>query len=134
MTAPEVPADLKYTEQHEWVRAEGGTATFGITDFAQNALGEVTYVELPEPGTDLARDKEFAVVESLKAASDVYAPVSGKVAEVNAALDADPKKINDDPYGEGWLCKVDGVDQAELGCLLSHEQYAELIAKEENQA
>ena len=134
MTASKVPAGLRYTDQHEWVRSEGGTATIGITDFAQNALGEVTYVELPEAGTDLASGREFAVVESLKAASDVYAPVSGKVAEVNTALDADPKKINDDPYGEGWLCKVEGVDRAELGRLLSPEQYAELIEKEEAQA
>jgi len=134
MTASNVPVDLNYTEQHEWVRAEGGTATIGITDFAQHALGEVTYVELPEAGAGLTRGRECAVIESLKAASDVYAPVNGTVAQVNAALDADPTKINDDPYGEGWLCKVEGVDQVELGRLLSPEQYAELIAKEEAQA
>ena len=129
-----VPDDLRYTDQHEWVRLEDGTATIGVTDFAQNALGEVTYVELPELGWEFAQGKGFAVVESLKAASDVYAPVSGRVAAINDALEAEPNRINADPYGQGWLCKVSGVDPAELGALLSPEQYAELISQEEAQA
>ena len=129
-----VPDDLKYTDRHEWVRLEDGTATIGVTDFAQNALGEVSYVELPEPGWKVAQGKEFAVVESLKAASDVYAPVSGRVAAVNDALEAEPNRINADPYGEGWLCKVEGFDPAELAALLSPEQYTELISEEEAQA
>ena len=131
MAQTNVPEDVKYTNQHEWVRVEGRTATVGITDFAQHALGEVTYVELPQLGAKMTQGKECAVVESLKAASDVYAPVGGEVVGVNDALEADPKAINADPYGSGWLCKLDGADQAELATLLSPEQYAELLSKEE---
>ena len=133
MGGANIPDDLKYTKDHEWVRVDGETATFGITDFAQNALGEVTYVELPEPGAELAKGDDFAVVESLKAASDVYAPLSGNVAAVNGDLEAEPKKVNEDPYGEGWLCRVEGIDIPELDGLLSPGQYAELISKEEAQ-
>jgi len=131
MADTRVPADLLYTTQHEWVRVEGANATFGITDFAQHALGEVTYVELPEVGAPLAQGKEFAVVESLKAASDVYAPIGGKVTAVNSALADTPNTVNADPYGQGWLCKLQGVDKAQLPKLLSPKQYEELLSKEE---
>ena len=131
MAETQVPEDLKYTNEHEWVRLEGGTATVGITDFAQRALGEITYVELPEIGAALTKGAEFAVVESLKAASDVYAPVGGTVVAVNGLLEAEPNKVNADPYGEGWLCQVEGADQADLAQLLTPEQYRELLAKEE---
>jgi glycine cleavage system H protein len=123
----DVPTNLRYTEEHEWVRLEGETATVGITDFAQEALGEVTYVELPAPGATLTRGEEFAVVESLKAASDVYAPLSGTVAAVNEALEDDPRQVNAEPYGAGWLCTVEGIDPAEVEGLLSPEQYQDLI-------
>ena len=131
MAETQVPEDLKYTNEHEWVRLEGGTATVGITDFAQRALGEITYVELPEIGAALTKGAEFAVVESLKAASDVYSPVGGTVVAVNGLLEAEPNKVNADPYGEGWLCQVEGADQADLAQLLTPEQYRELLAKEE---
>jgi len=130
MPETSVPDDLRYTRQHEWVRVEGGSATIGITDFAQSALGEVTYVELPEVGAKLSQGKEFAVVESLKAASDVYAPLSGTVAAVNEKLEEEPKTVNTAPYGDGWLCKLNEIQEADLGDLLSPEQYAALLAEE----
>jgi len=127
MPDTKVPDGLRYTEQHEWVRIEGDTATFGITDFAQHALGEITYVELPKVGSRLDQAAELAVVESLKAASDVYAPLSGTVVAVNNALETDPKTINADPYGEGWLCKVKAIDHAELEDLLTPKEYAQIV-------
>ncbi len=126
-----VPKDLKYTREHEWVRAEGDAATIGITDYAQSALGDITYVELPEVGSRLRQGNEFAVVESAKAASDVFAPVDGTVSEVNSALAESPELINQDPYGEGWLCRVKGVPAKQLDSLLSPEEYEQLIAEEE---
>ncbi len=131
MAQTNIPDDLMYTKDHEWVRVEDGAAVVGITDFAQKALGEVTYVELPEVGAALERGAEFAVVESLKAASDVYAPVGGTVAAVNEALGDEPRRINADPYGGGWLCRVEGVNSAELDGLLSPAQYAQLLDKDE---
>jgi len=105
-----IPADLKYTREHEWVRIEGDTATFGISDHAQEALGDIVFVELPEIGRVLSPGDAFAVVESVKAVSDVYAPVGGEVIEVNEELEGEPEKINTDPYGSGWIArvKVDG--------------------------
>lgn len=126
-----VPKDLKYTREHEWVRVEGDAATIGITDYAQSALGDITYVEVPQVGTELKPGKEFAVVESAKAASDVFAPVDGTVTEVNSALAESPELINQDPYGEGWLCRVKGVAAEQLDSLLSPEEYEQLIAEEE---
>jgi len=134
MSESHVPEDLRYTGQHEWVRLEGTEATVGITDFAQHALGEVTYVELPEVGTEVAHGGELAVVESLKAASDVYAPVAGRVLAVNSALEDEPKRINENPYGEGWLCKLVGVDSAGLDALLTAAQYRQLLEQEKGQA
>ncbi|MDX8402677.1 MAG: glycine cleavage system protein GcvH [Mariprofundaceae bacterium] len=101
-----IPADLQYTKEHEWVRIEDGVATVGITDHAQEALGDIVFVELPEVGREVGPGEAFAVVESVKAVSDVYAPVGGEIIEVNEALEAGPEKVNTDPYGEGWLVKV----------------------------
>ncbi|HCS13240.1 MAG: glycine cleavage system protein H [Zetaproteobacteria bacterium CG06_land_8_20_14_3_00_59_53] len=101
-----IPVDLKYTKEHEWVRIEGDIATFGISDHAQEALGDIVFVELPEIGRELAPGDAFAVVESVKAVSDVYAPVGGEVVDVNEVLEGEPEKINSDPYGAGWIAKV----------------------------
>jgi glycine cleavage system H protein len=130
MPDSKIPDDLRYTTDHEWIRFESGRATVGITDHAQDALGEVTYVELPEAGTAIEQQRELAVVESLKAASDVYAPVGGTVTEANAALEDEPNTINADPYGAGWICKLDGVDESQLSYLLTADQYRELLASE----
>lgn len=131
MADVQIPEDLLYTEGHEWMRVEDGTATMGITDFAQDALGEVTFVELPEAGAELSQGEEFAVVESLKAASDVYAPASGTVTAVNHLLEDEPNKVNEDPYGDGWLCKLEDVSAAELDELLSPDQYRDLLESED---
>lgn len=101
-----IPADLKYTKEHEWVRIEGDTATLGISDHAQEALGDIVFVELPELGRALTPGDAFAVVESVKAVSDVYAPVGGEVIAVNEMLEGEPEKINTDPYGSGWIVQI----------------------------
>ena len=101
-----VPGDLKYTKDHEWVRIEGDSATFGVTDHAQEALGDIVFVDLPDVGRNLTQGEGFAVVESVKAVSDVYAPMAGEVTAVNGELESAPEKINSDPYGEGWIAKV----------------------------
>ena len=101
-----IPADLKYTKEHEWVRIEDSVATFGITDHAQEALGDIVFVELPEKGTTVDAGGAFVVVESVKAVSDAYAPVAGEVVAVNEALEDEPEKINTDPYGSGWIAKI----------------------------
>ncbi len=125
----EIPADLKYTKTHEWVRDNGdGTVTVGITDHAQELLGDVVYVELPEVGASVTAEEACAVVESVKAASDVYAPVSGEVAEVNDLLEDEPGTINSDPYGEGWLFSIEINDATELDDLLDADGYAAEIA------
>jgi glycine cleavage system H protein len=118
------PNELKYAASHEWARLEeDGTVTVGITDHAQTALGDVVFVELPEVGTVFSAGQEAGVVESVKAASDVYAPVSGEVIEVNAALEEAPEAINADPYGDGWFYKIRPSDPAELDGLLTADQY-----------
>ncbi|MCP5266219.1 MAG: glycine cleavage system protein GcvH [Burkholderiaceae bacterium] len=118
------PADLKYTESHEWVRAESdGTLTIGITAHAQDALGELVYVELPEPGRALARGDAFAVVESTKAASDVYSPVDGEVVAVNDALGDTPQQVNESPFGDGWLIRIRPSDATQLDALLGADAY-----------
>ncbi len=110
-----IPADLKYTKEHEWVRIEGDIATFGISDHAQEALGDIVFVELPEIGRELTPGDAFAVVESVKAVSDVYAPMAGEVIAVNEMLEEEPEKINTDPYGAGWIVRVKtSGDTAEL--------------------
>ena len=123
----EVPKELRYLETHEWVRNEGdGIATIGITDHAQDSLGDVVFVELPEVGTVLAAGDESAVVESVKAASDIYAPVSGEVIAVNEQLEDEPETVNGSPYGDGWFYKVKMSDPSELEGLLDAEGYQEV--------
>lgn len=123
-----VPAELKFMKSHEWVRAEGdGRYTVGISDHAQAALGDLVYVELPAEGDELSQGAACAVVESVKAASDVYAPLSGRVVAVNAALADAPEAINADPYGNGWLFVVEAVDAAQLDALLPAAEYAALL-------
>jgi glycine cleavage system H protein len=123
----ELPGDLRYTSEHEWLRKEeDGSVTVGITDHAQSALGDLVFVELPEEGQELESGGEMAVVESVKAASDVYAPVSGTVLEVNSALVDDPEKINADPYGEGWIVRMQ-PDDDDLGDTMDPAAYQELL-------
>ncbi|MCB9455669.1 MAG: glycine cleavage system protein GcvH [Anaerolineaceae bacterium] len=117
------PADLKYTKNDEWVRLEGGTATIGITDYAQEQLNDIVYVELPDVGAKFPKGESFGVVESVKAASDVYTPVGGTISAVNSGLEDQPELINTDPYGEGWLVKFT-VDNADVSDLLDADAYA----------
>lgn len=122
------PKDLKYTASHEWVRDEGnGTVTIGVTDHAQQLLGDVVFVELPDIDKQLATGQECGVVESVKAAADVYSPITGVVIEVNHALNASPDLINKDPYGQGWLCKLRVEDSAGLNDLLSADTYEQTL-------
>ena len=128
-----MPADLRYTESHEWVRRESdGTLTVGITDHAQAALGDLVYVELPNVGDRIEAGNASAVVESVKAASDVYSPVTGKIVEVNAALSDKPETINEDAYGEGWIFVIEAEEPEQLNELLSPDDYAELIEDDDN--
>jgi glycine cleavage system H protein len=124
------PANLRYSEEHEWVAVEGGVATIGITDFAQEELGDIVFVELPNVGATLQRSKTLGVVESVKAVSDVYAPVGGTVTEVNGALGEHPEVINEDCYGKGWMVKVTLADPSEVDALMTAEQYEAFLAKE----
>jgi len=119
--------DLKYTQDHEWIVAEGNIGTVGITDFAQESLGDVTFVELPEVGSVFQKGETFGVVESVKAASDLYLPVSGKVIEVNAALESAPELLNSSPYDDGWLLKVELAEPSQIDELLSPTAYRGLI-------
>ena len=129
----EIPTECKYLATHEWARLEeDGTVTVGITDHAQNALGDVVYVELPEDGQQISSGEEAGVVESVKAASDIYAPVSGTVVGINSALDDEPEKVNQDPYGEGWFFKLEPNDVGELEDLLDVEGYQEVCDNEEH--
>ena len=129
----EIPGDLKFLKSHEWIRVEdGGKATVGISDHAQGLLGDLVYVELPNVGDTVEAGNACAVVESVKAASDVYAPVSGKVVEVNSALADKPETINEDAYGEGWLFVVELSDPEQLNELLGPDDYAELLENEDH--
>ena len=123
-----VPDDLRYTSDHEWVRVEGNRLRMGITDYAQDALGDVVFVQLPEPGSAVESGASFSEVESTKSVSDVYAPVTGTVVEVNGELTDAPQRLNDDPYGEGWICVIEVADGANLSDLLDAEAYRSLIA------
>ena len=124
-----VPQELKYAATHEWVRAEGETATVGITDHAQKELTDVVFVELPKVGQKIVAGKECAVIESVKAASDIYAPVSGEVIEVNEAIVSNPATVNADPYGGGWFFKVRMSSPSELASLKTAEEYKAVIGK-----
>ncbi|HEY0939312.1 MAG TPA: glycine cleavage system protein GcvH [Steroidobacter sp.] len=124
-----IPADLKYLESHEWARVESdGTVTVGISDHAQGALGDLVFVEVPEVGKSLSKGGAAAVVESVKAASDVYSPVSGEVVAANEALSGSPELVNSDPYGEGWLFKIKPSNSAELQQLLDAKAYEKVVA------
>lgn len=121
------PDDLKYTEDHEWVLVEDELVTVGITDFAQDSLGDIVFVELPEIGTMLVAGKPFGVVESVKAVSDVYAPISGEVVEVNEELPDSPETLNTSPYEDGWMIKIKPSDSSQLDELLDADEYAEFV-------
>ena len=123
----EVPDDLRYTAEHEWVREEGEEVTIGITDFAQNALTEVVWVELPEIGSNVEEMEAFASVESVKSVSEIYAPVAGSVSDINQSLEESPEKINEDPYGSGWICKITVHGGLNPDILLDAASYSALI-------
>lgn len=124
-----IPSDLKYTKDHEWVKLNGNTAIVGITDFAQGELGDIVYIDINTVGQDVNQHDVFGTVEAVKTVSDLYMPVSGKVLEVNPALDGSPEKVNADPYGEGWMVKVEVKNAADVNGLLTADQYKELIGK-----
>jgi len=121
------PTDRLYTKEHEWVKIDGQTATAGITDYAQSSLGDIVYVEMPKPGAAIERGKPIGVVESVKAVSDIYAPISGTVTEVNASIEEDQTKVNSDPYGEGWLVKVSLSADTDKADLMDAATYDELV-------
>jgi len=123
----DVPDDLRYLESHEWVRVSGDTAEVGITAFAQDELGDVVFVELPEEGAELTAGEDFGVVESIKAVSDVYGPISGTVTEVNDRLRDEPELLNEDPFGDGWMLEVEVADESEVDDLLSPAAYRDQI-------
>lgn len=123
----ETPEDLRYTEEHEWVRVAGNRLTVGITDYAQDALGDVVFVDLPEAGSSVEAGQPFGEVESTKSVSDLYAPVSGTVAERNESLEDNPERVNRDPYGEGWLVVIEASDPGAVESLMDAKAYTELV-------
>ena len=127
----EIPNDLLYTVEHEWVRLKNNRATVGVTDFAQGQLGDVVFVELPVEGTELAKESTFGVVESVKTVSDIYAPVTGKVVAVNKNLESQPELVNSDPYGQGWMIEIEFSNSSPEQSLLSADQYREQCKSQE---
>mgnify|MGYP001211002276 FL=1 len=127
----EFPKGLRYSLEHEWVLVEEDAATIGVTDYAQEQLGDVVFVELPKLDTQLTKDEPFSVVESVKAVSDIYAPVSGRVTEVNTELTNSPETVNEDPYGDAWLVQIEISDPEELDSLMIAEEYEQFIEKEQ---
>ncbi|HZQ28086.1 MAG TPA: glycine cleavage system protein GcvH [Acidimicrobiales bacterium] len=123
-----VPDDLRYTSDHEWVKAEDGRVRVGITDYAQDALGDVVFVQLPEPGVTVEAGASFSEVESTKSVSDIYAPVAGTVVEVNGELSDAPQRLNEDPYGEGWICVIEPSHASAVESLLDADAYRKLIS------
>jgi len=121
-----VPSELRYSTDHEWIRQDENTVTIGVTDFAQDSLGDVVFVEVPESGAALALGESFTEVESTKSVSDIYAPVSGTITEVNDALDDQPELLNSDPYGEGWICRIEMSNPSELDALMDADGYRTL--------
>ena len=126
------PDDLKYTKEHEWLAVNGSVGTVGITHYAQSELGDIVYVELPAAGSPVVAGEEFGTVESVKAVSEIFAPVSGEVMEVNATLAASPETINKDPYGDGWLLKIKLADAKDLDSLMTATEYRKYIEEEAN--
>jgi glycine cleavage system H protein len=126
----EAPPGLKYSKEHEWVATEEAIATIGITDHAQEQLGEIVYIELPAVGEKVSKDDPFGVIESVKAVSDIYAPVSGTVVEVNEDLPESPEIVNEDPYGDGWLIKIRISDTADFDDLMESSEYEEMVARD----
>ncbi|HEX9916121.1 MAG TPA: glycine cleavage system protein GcvH [candidate division Zixibacteria bacterium] len=122
-----IPADLKYTKEHEWLKVEGQLATMGITDYAQGELGDIVFTELPKVGTRLEQMKPFGVIEAVKAVSEIFSPITGEVTEVNSKLESEPTTMNSDPYGAGWIIKIKVANHKELNNLLSAEEYKKLL-------
>ncbi|MFO7720103.1 MAG: glycine cleavage system protein GcvH [Gillisia sp.] len=122
-----IPQELKYTKDHEWVKIEGDIATVGVTDFAQGELGDIVYVEVETVGETLEREEVFGTVEAVKTVSDLFSPLSGEVIEFNNSLEDTPEKVNSDPYGEGWMVKIKIADESEISGLMSPEDYLDLI-------
>jgi glycine cleavage system H protein len=129
----EIPKGLRYSREHEWVAVEDGIATIGITDYAQEQLGDIVYVELPEVGAQVTKDDPFGVVESVKAVSDIFAPVSGTVTEVNGPLADSPETINEDPYGDAWMIRVELSDASELEDLMTAAEYQTFLEEEQEE-
>jgi glycine cleavage system H protein len=121
------PEDLRYTEEHEWIRTDGARITVGITDYAQDALGDVVYVDVPASGTRVEKGQPFGEVESTKSVSDLYAPLTGSIVERNETLESNPERVNSDPYGEGWMVVIEVDDASEVDTLMSAAEYAKLI-------
>jgi glycine cleavage system H protein len=122
-----IPSDLKYTKDHEWVKVEGNVATVGITAFAQGELGDIVYVEVETEGEELDQEEVFGSIEAVKTVSDLFMPVSGEITSFNDALEQDPETVNNDPYGDGWLVKIDMSDTSQIEGLLNADQYQELV-------
>ena len=122
-----IPKDLKYTEDHEWVKIVGEEAVIGITSFAQSELGDIVFVEIDSEGDTIEKSEVFGTVEAVKTVSDLYMPLSGKISSYNSELDNSPEKVNDDPYGDGWMIRIKLTDQSEIDSLLDCQQYEELI-------
>ncbi|NIQ00354.1 MAG: glycine cleavage system protein GcvH [Nitrospinaceae bacterium] len=127
----EIPKDLRYTREHEWLKVDGGKGTIGITHFAQDQLGDVVFVEVPAVGTELSQENTFGVVESVKTVSDLYAPVSGKVTAVNKFLETNPELVNQDPYGKGWMIEIELSDAGQADSLLSAEDYEGFLKEQQ---
>ena len=130
VNAMETPQDLKYTEEHEWIRMDDSLAVVGITDYAQGELGDIVFVELPEPGTEVQKGAVFGTIEAVKTVSDLYSPVSGKVMEVNTQLGDEPEVINESPYDGGWMIKLEPVDAGEFETLLNADKYRAHVGQE----
>lgn len=122
-----VPEELRYSSDHEWIRVDGNKITLGITDYAQDALGDVVFVDVPDVGTAVTVGASFSEVESTKSVSDIYSPVTGSIVEVNAELGDEPERLNDDPYGEGWICVIELADPTELDQLMDAAGYTALV-------
>lgn len=125
-----IPDDLKYTKEHEWVKVDGKFAIVGVTDYAAEQLGDIVYAELPKVGEEITKDDAFGVLESVKAVSDCYAPLSGKVVEINDALADNPESVNEAPYGDGWMIRIEINNPSEIDNLMDHNEYKAFIAEE----